>query len=98
MGEQAEAEDKSATNAHSNTEAENLLEEEVINAKNGISGVLRTNSVLSPAESYSLVKGFQLKFSQFYAMFVKRLLNSKRKKTAVITQLLVPLIILLIGI
>ena len=35
--------------------------------------------------------------SQFYAMFVKRLLNSKRKKTAVITQLAVPLIILLIG-
>ena len=39
----------------------------------------------------------KLKVFKFYAMFVKRLLNSKRKKTAVLTQLLIPLVLLFLG-
>ncbi|XP_065052485.1 phospholipid-transporting ATPase ABCA3-like isoform X1 [Rhopilema esculentum] len=44
-----------------------------------------------------LVTGFALGLSHFKAMFIKRFLNSKREKKAVVTQVLLPLIITLLG-
>ncbi|KAK3753339.1 hypothetical protein QZH41_015277 [Actinostola sp. cb2023] len=44
-----------------------------------------------------LLKGFPLKWQQYKAMLIKRFLNSKRDKKAVVTQLLLPLVMVLFG-
>lgn len=44
-----------------------------------------------------LVTGMALWFSHFKAMFLKRFLNSKRDKKAVITQFILPVLITLLG-
>ncbi|KAK3732015.1 hypothetical protein QZH41_016886 [Actinostola sp. cb2023] len=44
-----------------------------------------------------LLKGFALKWQQYKAMLIKRFLNSKRDKKAVIIQLLLPLVMVLFG-
>lgn len=49
------------------------------------------------SDKIRLNTGFRLAFQQFRAMLVKRLLYSKRYKTAIITQLLLPIVFTLIG-
>jgi ATP-binding cassette subfamily A (ABC1) protein 3 len=44
-----------------------------------------------------LQKGFAHKWQQYKAMLVKRFLNSKRDKKAVVTQLIMPLVMVLFG-
>ena len=44
-----------------------------------------------------LVTGMALTISHFKAMFIKRFLNSKREKKAVITQIILPLLVTLLG-
>lgn len=44
-----------------------------------------------------LETGFQLKWHQYKAMFMKRFLNSKRDKKAIITQLVLPVIMVVFG-
>lgn len=44
-----------------------------------------------------LETGLRLKWHQYKAMFIKRFLNSKRDKKAIITQLVLPLIMVLFG-
>lgn len=44
-----------------------------------------------------LETGMKLKWRQYKAMFIKRFLNSKRDKKAVITQLVLPLVMVLFG-
>ena len=41
--------------------------------------------------------GMSLRLAQFQAMFTKRFTNSKREKTAVFTQLLLPLVVIIGG-
>ena len=41
--------------------------------------------------------GCQLKATQFVAMFMKRFLNTKRDKKAVITQLIIPILLIILG-
>ena len=41
--------------------------------------------------------GYQLKATQFVAMFMKRFLNTKRDKKAVITQLIIPILLIILG-
>ena len=53
-----------------------------------------TNTDLSPSE---LVSGFALKWQQYKAMVMKRFLNSKRDKKAIVTQLVLPLLMVLFG-
>ena len=94
VGELAVAEEENAAHVYTNTVAENIQDE----ARTGKADSVIRNSILSTVEDYSFVTGIQLKVSQFYAIFVKRVLNSRRKKTAVLTQLLVPLVLLLLGV
>lgn len=44
-----------------------------------------------------LETGVKLKWHQYKAMFIKRFLNSKRDKKAIITQLVLPLVMVLFG-
>ena len=44
-----------------------------------------------------LETGFRLKWNQYRAMFMKRFLNSKRDKKAIITQLVLPIIMVVFG-
>ena len=44
-----------------------------------------------------LQTGFSLEWQQYKAMFLKRFLNSKRDKKAIITQLVLPLLMVLFG-
>ena len=44
-----------------------------------------------------LQTGFSLKWQQYKAMFLKRFLNSKRDKKAIITQLVLPLLMVFCG-
>lgn len=44
-----------------------------------------------------LQAGLSLKWQQYKAMFMKRFLNSKRDKKAIITQLILPLVMVLFG-
>ncbi|KAJ7352721.1 hypothetical protein OS493_034326 [Desmophyllum pertusum] len=44
-----------------------------------------------------LETGFSLKWHQYKAMFMKRFLNSKRDKKAIITQLVLPIVMVLFG-
>lgn len=44
-----------------------------------------------------LETGFRLKWNQYRAMFMKRFLNSKRDKKAIITQLVLPIIMVIFG-
>ncbi|XP_057304734.1 phospholipid-transporting ATPase ABCA3-like [Hydractinia symbiolongicarpus] len=45
----------------------------------------------------SLLTGCALKATQFKAMFIKRFLNSKREKKAVLTQIVLPLLLVICG-
>lgn len=47
--------------------------------------------------SYAHSSGFRLFRQRWYAMFVKRLLHSKRHKLALVSQLLLPLVFTLIA-
>ena len=47
--------------------------------------------------SYAHSSGFRLFRQRWYAMFVKRLLHSKRHKLAIVSQLVLPLIFTLIA-
>ena len=44
-----------------------------------------------------MLTGCELALSQFQAMFMKRLLNSLRQKKAIITQILIPVVLVLIS-
>ena len=44
-----------------------------------------------------LKTGFSLKWQQYKAMVVKRFLNSKREKKSFLTQLVLPLVMVLLG-
>nr|XP_006815639.1 PREDICTED: ATP-binding cassette sub-family A member 1-like [Saccoglossus kowalevskii] len=48
-------------------------------------------------EQEGILSGVALKWLQFKAIFVKRLLHSKRDKKAIVTQLLLPLIFVIFG-
>ncbi|XP_070574890.1 phospholipid-transporting ATPase ABCA3-like isoform X2 [Ptychodera flava] len=48
-------------------------------------------------EQEGILTGVTLKWLQFKAIFIKRLLHSKRDKKAIITQLVVPLVFVLFG-
>lgn len=48
-------------------------------------------------KDYKLQTSFGLRASQFKAMFLKRFLNSKRQKKALITQIVIPIGLLLLG-
>lgn len=45
----------------------------------------------------ALLSGFGLFCSQFMAMFMKRFINSKRQKAAVVTQIILPLSLVICG-
>jgi len=47
--------------------------------------------------SLGLETGMKLKWHQYKAMFIKRFLNSKRDKKAIVTQLVLPLVMVLFG-
>ena len=44
-----------------------------------------------------LKTGLNLKWQQYKAMFIKRFLNSRREKKLVVTQIILPLIMVLLG-
>ncbi|XP_020609398.1 ABC transporter A family member 6-like [Orbicella faveolata] len=48
-------------------------------------------------QSGGLETGMKLKWHQYKAMFIKRFLNSKRDKKAIVTQLVLPLVMVLFG-
>ena len=52
---------------------------------------------LSPCLFVDMLTGCNLALSQFNAMFIKRFLNSLREKKAIITQILIPVVLVLIG-
>ncbi|XP_066289391.1 phospholipid-transporting ATPase ABCA3-like isoform X2 [Branchiostoma lanceolatum] len=54
-------------------------------------------SVYQYRDNGDLVKGCGLKWQQFKAMIVKRFLSAKRDKKALITQLILPLLFVLLG-
>eukprot|EP00058_Branchiostoma_floridae_P014356 XP_002599844.1 hypothetical protein BRAFLDRAFT_95534 [Branchiostoma floridae] len=54
-------------------------------------------SVYQYRDSGDLVKGCALKWQQFKAMILKRFLSAKRDKKALITQLILPLLFVLLG-
>ncbi|XP_077864744.1 phospholipid-transporting ATPase ABCA3-like [Saccoglossus kowalevskii] len=48
-------------------------------------------------EQEGILSGFSLKWLQLKAIFIKRLLHSKRDKKAIVTQLMLPLVFVLFG-
>ena len=61
---------------------------------------LTKNRLLFINECWSFIEletGLRLKWHQYKAMFIKRFLNSKRDKKAIITQLVLPVVMVLFG-
>lgn len=49
------------------------------------------------SQSFDLVKGISLVFQQFYALIIKRLINSARNKILILIQIVIPVVCLLIN-
>ena len=48
------------------------------------------------SNSYDLVYGFRFYMQQFKALFIKRMINSVRNKILIISQLIIPICILIV--
>lgn len=48
-------------------------------------------------DTYMKNAGYRLKFQRWYAMFVKKMLHSKRHKASIISQLMMPCLFVLIA-
>lgn len=59
--------------------------------------LIRTDGFLLYVNTVELLTGVSLKIHQFKAMFMKRFLHSKRNKSAVLTQLFLPLLMTILG-
>ena len=59
--------------------------------------ILMSSNAFTLCLFVALLSGLGLFSSQFVAMFMKRFINSKRQKTAVVTQIILPLFLVICG-
>ena len=86
------------TTASMNGHEPNVTERSSVLARMGTFGsVSGSYGTFGEYNSFSHSSGFRLFRQRWYAMFVKRVLHSKRHKAAIVSQLLLPLVYTLIA-